>query len=83
MFKYNLKEMIAQKEFRDKKRLTLTEIAQKIKVSRATISRIANSKGEYHPKNEYIEKLCTYFNCTPNDLITIVSDTPEKEKGMG
>jgi len=51
------------------------EIAEKTGISRVTISKIAHSKGEYKPNAEIIEKLCLYFECTPNDLMTII---PEK-----
>ena len=72
MIKYNLKELIAQKEFEDKKRISLSQISKEIGISRTTLSKIANSKGDYSTKTEYIEKLCRYFDCSVDDLLTII-----------
>ena len=77
MIKYNLKELIAKKEFQEKRRISLGEIAKEIRVSRATVSKIANSKGDYSTKTEYIEKLCKYFGCTTDEFMTILPDPPE------
>jgi putative transcriptional regulator len=80
MIKYNLKELIAKKEFQGKKRISLSEIAKEIDISRATLSKIANSKGDYSTKTEYVEKLCKYFNVTPDELMTIIPDPEPSEK---
>ena len=78
MIKYNLKELIAKKEFEEKRRISLSEVAKEIGISRVTLSKIANSKGNYSTKTEYIEKLCEYFDVTPDQLMTIVPDPPKK-----
>ncbi len=72
MIKYNLKELIAKKEFEEQRRISMVAIAKEIGVSRATLSKIANSKGDYSTKTEYIEKLCHYFNVTSDQLMTII-----------
>ncbi|MBN2468740.1 MAG: helix-turn-helix domain-containing protein [Deltaproteobacteria bacterium] len=41
---------------------------------RVALSKIANSKGFYNTTAETIERLCRYFACTPNDLISIIAD---------
>lgn len=74
MIKYNLKELIAEKEFREKRRISLGEIAKEVGISRATLSKIANNKGHYSTKTEYVEKLCQYFKCTPGQFMTIIPD---------
>jgi len=78
MIKYNLKELIAEKEFREKRSISIGEIAEAIGIFRTTLSKIANSKGNYSTKTEYIEKLCTYFGVTPDELMTIIPDSPDK-----
>ena len=78
MIKYNLKELIAKKEFEEKRRISLSEVAKEIGISRVTLSKIANSKGNYSTKTEYIEKLCEYFSVTPDQLMTIVPDPLKK-----
>ena len=74
MIKYNIKELIADKEFKEKRRVSLSEIAKEVGISRATLSKIANSKGRYSTKTEYVEKLCQYFKCTPGQFMTIIPD---------
>jgi len=84
MIKYNLKELVSQKSFKEGSSITMTDVAKAINISRNTLYRMANSKGDFSTKTEYIEKLCTYFNCTPNDLMTIVSDKSDGgEQGEG
>lgn len=78
MIKYNLKELLSKKEFKEKRRVPLGEVAEEIGISRATLSKIANSKGDYSTKTEYIEKLCKYFGVTPGELMTIIPDPPEE-----
>ena len=79
MIKYNLKELLAKKEFQEKRRIPLSNIAKEIGISRTTLSKIANSKGDYSTKTEYIEKLCIYFDVTTNELMTILPD-PDSPK---
>jgi len=78
MIKYNLKELIAEKEFKEKRRISLSEIAKEVGISRATLSKIANNKGRYSTKTEYVERLCQYFECTSGQFMTIIPDSSKK-----
>ncbi len=78
MIQFNFKQLVADKEFKEKRRISIKEISEKTEISRTTLSKIANSKGGYSTSSEYIEKLCNYFNVTPDQLMTIVPDPPEK-----
>ncbi len=78
--KYRLKELIAQKELKENRHITLTEIAKEIDISRVTLSRIANSRGKYKIKFEYAQKLCDYFGIDFNDLI--IPDPPASEESI-
>ncbi len=49
------------------------------RVSSATLTRMASRKGS-KVNVDTVEKLCRYFNCTPNDLITIIPDPPASEE---
>lgn len=77
---YNLKELLFKKSVKEKTRITLTEIAETVGISKNTIYRMANSKGGYNVRADVIEKLCKHFECTPNDLMTIVPDPQADEK---
>jgi len=79
MIKYNLKALISDKEFRDDKKITYEGISKSTGISRQTLSKIASKKG-YNTSSENIEKLCQYFECTPDDLMTIVPDPNPSKK---
>jgi len=77
MIQFNFKKLLADKEFKEKRRIRLTEISEKTGISRTTLSKISNSKGAYKTNSDNIEKLCKYFGCSTNDLMTIVPDPPK------
>jgi putative transcriptional regulator len=74
MIQFHFKKLLAEKEFNEKRTISIREVAKKTQISRVTLSKIANSKGDYNTTTDIIERLCLYFSCTPNDLITIVPD---------
>ncbi len=60
MIRFRLKELIAEKEFQDGKRLTLEQVAKDTGIHRTTLSKIANNKG-YNATTDILDKLCEYF----------------------
>jgi putative transcriptional regulator len=78
MIRFLLKERIAEKEFREKRRITLDEVARETGISRNTLSRVANSFG-YNTTTEVLDKLCAYFNCAIADLVEYVVDESTAE----
>jgi putative transcriptional regulator len=60
MIRFRLKELIADKEFKEGRRITFDEIAKATGVHRTTLSKIANQKG-YNTTTEVLDKLCAYF----------------------
>lgn len=75
MIIYHLKELMHQKAVKMDTKLTYADVVEATGVSRSVLARMASRKG-YHVSTEAIVSLCTYFNCTPNDLITIRSAPP-------
>jgi putative transcriptional regulator len=73
MIRFLLKERIADKEFREKRRITLDEVARATGISRNTLSRVSNSFG-YNTTTEVLDKLCTYFDCCIGELVEHVAD---------
>ncbi|WP_031569205.1 helix-turn-helix domain-containing protein [Rheinheimera texasensis] len=61
MIRFRLKELIADKEFKENRRITFDEIAKATGVHRTTLSKIANQKG-YNTTTEVLDKLCAYFD---------------------
>ena len=76
MIKYNLKALIADKEFQLGKKITYEDIQKATSISKTTLSLISSRKG-YINNTDNIEKLCQYFNCTCDELMTIIPDKEE------
>jgi putative transcriptional regulator len=74
----NLKHLITKKSARDRKRIYYKDISNATGIGVSTLSRIAIDHN-YNISRDHIEKLCRYFECTPNDLITIIPDPPETD----
>ncbi len=79
MVKYNLKTLIAEKKRRENRNITYREISSRTGISKVTLSKIARKPG-YNTAVSIVEKLCLYFKCSPNDLITIVPDLSEEQR---
>ena len=72
---YNLKDLIHKKSVMTNTKITYTDIEKDTGVSRTTLTRMSSIKRS-KVNVDTVEKLCIYFNCTPNDLMTIAPDTP-------
>ncbi len=79
MLRFRLRELIADKAYREGRVVTLVEIAQASGVSRLTLSRIANHKG-YNPTAEVLDRLCAYFHCRIEQLVEYIPESA-LEKG--
>lgn len=61
------------KQIRKNKKMSQEELAEKVKVSRQSVSKLEN--GEVYPEMNNILELCKIFNCKINDLVhTDMSD---------
>jgi len=73
MIIYNIKKLLKEKSVQDKKKYTYKDIEAATGIKRLQLSRI-NSTPDYNITGKHIEILCRYFNCTPNDLISIYDE---------
>jgi len=71
----NLLMLLAAKQQREGKRVSLRRVAQELKLNEYTVYGFANNSLREYPA-EAIVKLCGYFECGVGDLLTIV-DVPE------
>ena len=62
--------------FRERRVVTLAEIAKATGIHRATLSKMANNPGA-NIGSDVIDKLCQYFKCQPGDLMSYVPDELE------
>jgi putative transcriptional regulator len=76
MIRFRLAELTADKAFKERRVIPLSEIAQVTGIHRATLSKIANQPGS-NVGTDIIDKLCKYFRCQPGDLMTHVDDTDD------
>lgn len=79
MIRFRLKELVADKEFRDGRVITLAEIAAGTGIHRATLSKIANEKG-YNTGTDNLDRLCSFFKCEIQELVQFVPNDSEGEK---
>ncbi|EFK06820.1 conserved hypothetical protein [delta proteobacterium NaphS2] len=77
MIIYHLKDLILRKSATEGRKITYANIAEATGISKITLSRMASKRG-YNAGADIIEKLCIYFNTTPDELMTIIPDPPEE-----
>ncbi len=73
MIRFRLSEMIADKAFKERRVVSLTEVAEATGIHRATLSKMANQPGA-NIGTEMIDRLCRYFGCQPGDLLIYIDE---------
>jgi putative transcriptional regulator len=73
MIRYRLKELIADRSFKQGRPVTVTEIAEATGIARRVLSSIANERG-YNTGVENIDRLCRYFGCAVSEVMEYVAD---------
>jgi putative transcriptional regulator len=73
MIRFRLKELIADKEYRERRIITITEIAEQTGINRMTLSKIANHPG-CNTGTDNIDRLCNYFGCPVEQLMAHIPD---------
>lgn len=76
MIRFKLQELLAEKQFKDGKRVTLIEVAEATGINRMTLSRMINNRG-YSTVTDNLDKLCKFFGCKVEDIAEYVEDRPE------
>jgi len=69
----NLKGLIERKSAVEKRKITYKVIEKETGIKALTLSRIATNHS-YNLSRKDIEKLLIYFNCQPNDLLTLIKE---------
>lgn len=77
MLRYKLKERIADKEFAERRRITIQEVAEATGITRNTLSRMLNQHGA-SVRTENLDRLCAYFRCRIEELVEHLPDAPAK-----
>ena len=72
MLRFKLKERIADKEFAEKRRVSLIEIAEATGIGRITLSRMLNHGSNV--RSDTLDRLCGYFGCRIEELVEYIPD---------
>ena len=72
MIRFKVKERIADKEFKEKRRVSLVEVAETTGIGRITLSRMLN-RGT-NVRTDTLERLCAYFDCKIEDLVEYIPE---------
>jgi putative transcriptional regulator len=75
MLKYKLKQLLAEKEFKERRGITLLEVAAETGINRMTLSKIANKPGA-NVTTDNLDRLCQYLGCRIEELVEYVEDSP-------
>lgn len=79
MLRYRLKELLADKEYKDGRVITMIEVAKTTEIHRMTLSKIANQRG-CNPTADVLDRLCTFFGCRIEQLVEHIPDANSIEK---
>lgn len=77
MIRFKLRERIADKEFKEGRRITLIEVAEVTGIGRITLSRMLNRGAVV--RTDTLDKLCEYFGCTIDELVEFIPGGSEKQ----
>jgi putative transcriptional regulator len=73
MLRFRLQELIADKQFKEGKRVTLTELSIVTGINRVTLSKMVNHRG-YSTVTDNIDQLCKFFGCKVGEVMEYVED---------
>lgn len=73
MIRFRIAELIAEKAFKERRVVSMKEVASATGIHRATLSKVANHPG-MNVGLDIVDKLCGYFDCQPGDLLMYVDE---------
>jgi putative transcriptional regulator len=73
MIRFKLQELIAERQFKEGRRVTLIELSKATGISRVTLSKMVNQRG-YSTVTDNIDKLCSFFECDVSEVMEYVDE---------
>jgi putative transcriptional regulator len=73
VIRFRLNELLADKSFKEGRRIEWQEVAEQSGIHRTTLSRMLNVRG-YNASMSNVDSLCRYFGCQVGDLAIYVPD---------
>lgn len=77
MIRFRLKELLADKGFREARRVTFDEVSKETGINRTTLSKIANQRG-YNTTTNNLDALCRFFEVELGEVAQYVPDSELK-----
>lgn len=74
MIRFRIKELLAEKEFREQRKITLGEVSEKTGVNRTSLSKMQSPIMRHSTTTNAIDSLCKYFRCQVGDLMVYIDD---------
>ena len=74
MIQCRLRELIAEKGRRERRKITYDHILAQTGVNKNTLTRLANDSSGMVALS-VVDRLCAYFECQPGDLFIYTSDS--------
>lgn len=71
MLRFRLQELLADRQFRDGAKVTLSELSEATGINRVTLSRMVNQRG-YNTVTVNLDLLCQFFGCRIEQLVEFV-----------
>ena len=79
MIRFRIQELMAEKQFQEGRRLTVSEVSAATGINRVTLSKMINQRG-YSTVTDTLDKLFAYFGCRIEQLVEYVPDSPAQER---
>ena len=73
MIRFHLAKLMADKGFRDRRRLELGDVSEATGIHRSTLSRVLNRPG-VNLTADNMSRLCAFFGCSLGELAEYVPD---------
>ena len=74
MIRFRIKELIAEKAFREHRKITMSEVAAETGVNRSSLSKMTNPQTEHSTTTASINALCKYFGCKVEDVMVYIAE---------
>jgi len=71
MIRFRIQELLAEKHFKEGRRITINELSEATGINRVTLSKMINARS-YSTVTDNIDKLCAFFGCQVQDLMEYV-----------
>ena len=73
MIRFRIQELLAEKQFKDGRRVTVNELSTATGINRVTLSKMINARS-YSTVTDNVDKLCKFFGCQVQDLMEYVEE---------